>query len=127
MDPDMAMLKVGMLMTDGYYCFFMSLVLVGTLIALFLTNRSISADRREKYPETLSEAIRNFWEFDLKVEACVMGLESEVAEVGRAMVEEACADHIVPSLRRREFNELVQQMLPNEALAIRRAFRNYRF
>ena len=127
MDPDMAMLHVSLLASDAWACFLMSFVLVGALVSLFLTNRSITADRQEKYPTTLTEAIRNFYGFDLKTEACVMGLAEEVKEVGLAMAEEACADHIIPSLRRREFNELVGQMLPNEALAIRRAFRNYRF
>jgi hypothetical protein len=120
MDPDMAILHVSMLMTDGIYCFVMSVVIVATLIALFIGNRSVRAEHEGEGTSMFTEAIRCFDAFDFKAEACVMGLESEAGNIALALVMRLEAEHIFDSVKRAEAKKAMKAMRPHMAVAVRR-------
>lgn len=120
MAPDMALTQINILIADAYYCVLMSIVLIGTLIAFIPAVRAMNAEDREKKPETLTEAIDSFGEFNLRTEACIMGLESEADCIALALVMRIDEDHFFDSVKKAEAKKAMKGMRPNMAVAVRR-------
>ena len=120
MDPDMAMTCINVLVSDAWYCVLMSAVIVAALISFIPAVRAMNAEDREKRPETLTEAIDGFGEFNLRTEACIMGLESEADCIALALVMRIDEDHFFDSVKKAEAKKAMKGMRPNMAVAVRR-------
>jgi hypothetical protein len=116
----MAILHVSMLMTDGIYCVIMSAVIVAALVSFIPAVRAMNAEDREKRPTTLTEAIDGFGDFDLRAEACIMGLEAEAGCIALALVMRLDEDHFFDSVKKAEAKKALRNMRPHMAVAVRR-------
>lgn len=103
----------------------LSLLVAGALVfVLSFLRWEREYDLTGACPETFSEAVRFY---GVQCDFCAIGLMPEAQIIAEDLVKRAKKAHIIPSLQRREFNELLQRYPLHYILAVHEVMDGYEF